>query len=292
MKNYKKLDLRKVINFDSDIFVDEYNYDILYKLYSLYYKHKDTILTYKGIDLKEYAKSHKTRKGGSEEEPWEVLVNKEIKRVEKMVGKTRLIAWIIVLEGMAGIFNHYTHNDINIDNSKYILENCFSDTNGDGIKEIHLDEASSYNNYKQPTSDGLYAITNPIYYLSEYNKISNGYSIHEATKELNIDVIEFNNEYYTYTGKLSFITCNINGSKYLFNLPYEFESKEKAREVTEYFLNIDPKVDYYDNIDYIGTINVNTFEDLPSFYQSKKDGSIKTKEQNKILKYINKKIQD
>ena len=288
MKKIQSKDIREVLKYNGDIVVDEYNYLTLVLLYNDYLKYKDIKLTYNDIDLKEYAKSHKHGIGNPErEEKWEELADKEIKKIHKMLMKAHLISCLIFAEAAAGIINYSNHDYINIENSKYIIENYSKDTNGDGIKELHSSDFGEYDGYIEPTSDFLYAITNPLYYISDKNKISNADSMKDALKELNIKVIDFDNEFYTPTGKLSYVTYELDDGKYLLNLPYMFDSKEHAEEVIASFLD-KRSIEGYSNIDYIGTIDVKDYDELPTIYQSKKDNSITTKESNKVLYKIKK----
>ena len=157
------------------------------------------------------------------------------------------------------------------------------DTNGNGIREIDLDRIGEYDEYVEPTSDFLYSVTNPFYYFSDKNKIASAYSLHEAAKELNLQAIEYNGDIYTHTGKLSYATYEHDGNRYMIGLPYGFDSKEHGYEMVNYFLEKSSDINSFSDVDFIGTIDVKKYDELPTIYKSKTDNTITTKPANKVL---------
>ena len=289
MKKKQVKDIREAIKYDGDIVVDEYNYFSLCILYNNYLRFKDTRLTYKDIDLYEYAKSHKHGKGNPDvKENWETLVDKQNAKFSKLSAIINVNNSLILFIFYASTINLIHHESINIENSKYILENYMKDIDNDGIKDLLIDEIGT-GDYMYPSEDIFYNVTNPFYHLSDYNKIANNSSISRAASELNVNIFEIDNEIYTCSGKLSYAKYDLNGETYIINLPFGFDSKEHGEEMICYFLD---KADIkdYSNVDYIGTIDVNDFSEFPRIYKSKKDDSIKIKEPNKTLNRILKSI--
>ena len=289
MKKKQVKDIRVAIKYDGDIVVDEYNYFSLYILYKYYLRFKDIRLTYKDIDLYEYAKSHKYGKGNPDvKENWETLVDKQNAKFSKLNVIINCGNSLILFLLYASTTNFIHHENINIENSKYILENYMKDIDNDGIKDLLIDEIGN-GDYMYPSEDIFYNVTNPFYHLSDYNKIASYSSISRAASELNVYKFEIDNEIYTCSGKLSYATYDLNGDTYMINLPFGFDSKEHGEEMICYFLDKSDIKDY-SNVDYIGTIDVNDFSEFPRIYKSKKDDSIKIKEPNKALNRIIKSI--
>ena len=270
MKKIKSKDIREVIEYDGDIVVNEYNYFNLAVLYNNYLKYKDIKLTYNNIDLKEYAKSHKLEKGNPEKkETWEPIVDKEITKINKMIKKAYLFSCFLVFEVVSSYTNYSHHEDINIENSKYILSHFLKDIDGDGIREILIDQVGEYEHYIEPTDSFLYSVTNPLYYLSNKNRISSAYSMKKAAEQQGVKAIEYDNEIYTISGYMSYVTYDADGTTFPLNVPYSLDSKEQAEELIAYFLDNAAILDY-SNIDYIETIEVKSFDEFPKLYKSKK----------------------
>ena len=280
MKKTKQVDIRKILPVGKELKVDRVNVNMLRDVYHIILKEKNIELTYNDKNLLDVIDELEDKIYDSLPK-WEDKARKIIKkdRKEQLLGTT--LSSLIVI-GLFGSFTNLCfHEAINVENSEYILENFAEDVDKDGIKEIYTDSLKSFNDYVEPTSFSFYKYTNPLYYISKKDRISDNVSMKQAMENENIEVIKVDDELYSTTGYVSFFTFEKDNSRYLMTTPFHFETKEEALEITEYKLN-QFEAEYSD-LDYIATVNVKSIDEIPIIYKDKEDGTVTTKKGNKLL---------
>ena len=178
------------------------------------------------------------------------------------------------------------HETANVENTYGVISYLSTDVNNDSIKEIDTSMFEDINHYKDPGDDNYYYNTNLLYHFQDDLRVLDNISYMVAMDHLGIDVIEIDNTIYSKTG----IVTEIHYTDYIGDVPVAgiiststiFNNNE---EIEKYLSKKLHKTDFDQKaeIDFIVTYESKLLDDIPSVYKNKEDGSVTTKEPNKVL---------
>ena len=286
MKKYKKINLEEVIDIPNGIEIHEYNRKALEDLYNYYLTEKNCKIYYKNQDFLKYID-----KNCIKIEPFDI--DKHMKKMNRKINfealKKGLLKSAIFLSlyacHVAGK-DYVIHEKANITNSAVLLDNLSSDSNQDNITEIDTKILNNIDEYAKPNEDRYYNNTNPAYNLLDKTRVVDNVSMIAAMKYLNKNIVDIDNTIYSSTGKMSELTY-LDENNYVKVYRTE-KAYDDPKELISYVSTQFKRGEIHD-IEYIGTYDVKTIEEIPTIYKYKEDGKIELKDSNKVLGKVAKK---
>ena len=283
MKKIKNMEVSKL--FSGNLVLKDYHlascgFD---KLYYEYLNEKNIRLRYHGRDLLKLVEKARTSIPKAIETPEETI--KRIKREINLRFAGKCIVSGLLLYSFyfshVAIRDYAIHEETNAKNSYTAFRYLSYDFNDDGIMEFYTPLLNDIDYYFEPTEDPFYRNSNLFYDSCNKVRISDNISCIAALARNKLSVIDIDGVKYSKGGYITEIYYEDlfdNSNIKLLTIGYVYGSEEATKEIHD-------KLGSSDRYNIISTVSTPAllFEEIPTIYKSKEDGSIELREPNKVL---------
>ena len=281
------IELCDIINIDEDLNINERNYHLLIYLYDIYDYYKYITLTYKGEDLKKYALRFKNVKCDfNKQNNWEL----EIDKIGKKYFQKCLLTFSATFGGLIaisiGITDKYI-NDLYVQrNTDYIYNNFVICPNDNGIAEIDLDAVASYDDYRIPTENAFFRVTNPFYNFKKYHVVLNEDTLKNS---LNGDLLDYQDDrsfiqiaddIYSVSDQLTYATFTSDGNPMSIITYYKCDdSMDKEIQIAE-IIKHHSYIKNPEDIQIVKTVETKLLDEIPTISVNTDKNDVKVLQKN------------